>query len=752
MVRLIVPSLVAGLANAVQFTGTSQEQSLEKTWSAELEGKTNPIKRVINLLNDMKTQLEKEAAKESEMYDEMVCWCETKEKEKVKAIADAEAKDKDLSAEIESRAARFGSVSTEIEAMKKQIAEDTEALKQATAIREKEAAAFRGTEKDTVQAITNLKNAVAVLKKHQGGDSNKISGTGFIQMDASLMSSLRSVLRDVSFRYEMMMADRSTPEHESALLQIKSGLEKDLMSTLGGTSSSLPVEFAQRILERTASQSSGPGFLQASDKQPLYESRSSASGAIFGILTQMLEEFEKNLSTSQKDEIKAKEDYEALAAAKADSIDTGKAKLDAMEAEDAGNAKALSDAKEDLELTRKQRSADVEFLRNLRVTCQNLDREWEARSKTRSQEILAVAEALEIISSDDNREMLYKSTSFLQVTEGTEMQMRRNRASTSLRTAAQGPSFDADDLLDAWHNRKSPSLVSGPRAQLSTLAVTVQLDSFTKVKAAMDKMVADLKKEQQEEAELKAFCTKEFNQNEKETYDNTEQKEDLEAKMDELAALIKKLGEEIADAQSQIAETQLGVKKASQTREEQNAEFQTTVSDQRATQTILTKALDRLKAFYKKAEGGGAAFMQQGQTPPVQFNKLKKNAGASPVIGMIEQIIEDSKATESGAISTEREAQANYETFVKDSNNLVNELTDSVTEKTKSIASSKTEAEDAKSDHIATLEELELLSQHKAELHGQCDFVLSNFDIRQKARLQEIEAIGEAKAILSGAK
>jgi len=752
MVRLIVPSLVAGLANAVQFTGTSQEQSLEKSWSAELEGKTNPIKRVINLLNDMKAQLEKEAAKESEMYDEMVCWCETNEKEKVKAIADAEAKDKDLSAEIESRAARFGSVSTEIEAMKKQIAEDTEALKQATAIREKEAAAFRGNEKDTVQANTNLKNAVAVLKKHQGGDSNKISGTGFIQMDASLMSSLRSVLRDVSFRYEMMMADRSTPEHESALLQIKSGLEKDLMSTLGGTSASLPVEFAQRILERTASQGSGPGFLQASDKQPLYESRSSASGAIFGILTQMLEEFEKNLSTSQKDEIKAKEDYEALAAAKADSIDTGKAKLDAMEAEDAGNAKALSDAKEDLELTRKQRSADVEFLRNLRVTCQNLDREWEARSKTRSQEILAVSEALEIITSDDNREMLYKSTSFLQVTEGTEMQMRRNRASTSLRTAAQGPSFDADDLLDAWHNRKSPSLVSGPRAQLSTLAVTVQLDSFTKVKAAMDKMVADLKKEQQEEAELKAFCTKEFNQNEKETYANTEQKEDLEAKMDELAALIKKLGEEIADAQSQIAETQLGVKKASQTREEQNAEFQTTVSDQRATQTILTKALDRLKAFYKKAEGGGAAFVQQGQTPPVQFNKMKKNAGASPVIGMIEQIIEDSKATESGAISTEREAQANYETFVKDSNNLVKELTDSVTEKTKSIASSKTEAEDAKSDHIATVEELELLSQHKAELHGQCDFVLSNFDIRQKARLQEIEAIGEAKAILSGAK
>jgi len=750
MVRFITACLL-GYANAAQFTETNQEQSLEQTWSGELDSKTNPIKRVINLLNDMKTQLEKEASKESEMYDEMVCWCETNEKDKVKAISDAEAKDKDLSAEIESRAARFGSVSTEIEAMKKQIVEDTEALKQATAIREKEASAFRGGEKDMVQAVSNLKNAIAVLKKHQGGDSNKISGTGFIQMDSSVMSSLRSVIHDVSFKYDIMMAGQAVPARESALLQMQTGFEKQIMATLGTSTAELPVEFAQRVLERSAGQVSGPGFLQAVEKQPLYESRSSASGAIFGILTQMLEEFEKNLGSSQKDEIKAKEDYEALAAAKADSIETGKAKLDAMQTEDSANAKALSDAKEDLELTREQRSADVEFLRNLRVTCQNLDREWEARSKTRSQEILAVSEALEIITTDDNREMLYKSTSFFQVSAGTEMQMRRKRAVASLQSAASTPSFNADDLLDAWHNRRSPSLVAGPRAQLSTLAVTVQLDSFTKVKEAMDKMVADLKKEQQEEVDLKGFCTKEFNQNDKETYENTEQKEDLEAKMEELQASIKKLGGEIGDAQMQMTETELGVKKASQVRESQNAEFQITVSDQRATQTILTKALDRLKAFYKKAEGG-AAFSQQGQTPPVKFNTFKKNAGASPVIGMIQQIVQDSKATEAEAISTEREAQTNYETFVKDSNNLLSELTDAITQKTKSIASSKTEAEDSKSDHIATVEELELLSQHNAELHGQCDFVLSNFDIRQKARLQEIEAIGEAKSILSGAK
>merc|ERR1719352_1158936 len=172
----------------------------------------------------------------------------------------------------------------------------------------------------------------------------------------------------------------------------------------------------------------------------------------------------------------------------------------------------------------------------------------------------------------------------------------------------------------------------GPRMQLSTLAVSIGLDSFTKIKESMDKMTADLKKEQEEEVKFKSYCTKELNLNKKETYEKTEQKEDLEALIAKLTKLIKKLGEEIAEANEQIADTETAIKKASQVREGENAEFQTTVADQRATQDILTKALLRLKEFYQKAKGG--SFVQQ--TPPVKFNSYKTNAGASPVIGMIE--------------------------------------------------------------------------------------------------------------------
>merc|ERR1719401_1618234 len=165
--------------------------------------------------------------------------------------------------------------------------------------------------------------------------------------------------------------------------------------------------------------------------------------------------------------------------------------------------------------------------------------------------------------------------------------------------------------------------------QLSTLAVTVGLDSFTKIKEAMDKMVAELKEEQEKEVKFKAYCTKELNQNEKETYENTEQKEDLEATIEKLTKLIKKLGEEIAAAKAEIAETETAILKASQVREGENAEFQTVVADQRATQDILAKALGKLKEFYKTAKGG-ALFQKNSQEPPVKFNAYKNNAGASP--------------------------------------------------------------------------------------------------------------------------
>jgi len=58
----------------------------------------------------------------------------------------------------------------------------------------------------------------------------------------------------------------------------------------------------------------------------------------------------------------------------------------------------------------------------------------------------------------------------------------------------------------------------------------------------------------------------------------------------------------------------------------------------------------------------------------------------------------------------------------------------------------------AKSDHKQTMKELEGLNDELGDLHTSCDFVLNNFDARQAARIAEMDALKQAKAILSGMK
>ncbi len=94
----------------------------------------------------------------------MVCWCETNEKEKTKAIADADQKITDLVALIEEKAARSAELETQIEQLKKEIGEESEAMDQATAMREKEAGEFRQEEKDLVQAMHRSTGLVLVGK------------------------------------------------------------------------------------------------------------------------------------------------------------------------------------------------------------------------------------------------------------------------------------------------------------------------------------------------------------------------------------------------------------------------------------------------------------------------------------------------------------------------------------------------------------------------------------------------------------
>merc|ERR1719456_29831 len=118
---------------------------------------------------------------------------------------------------------------------------------------------------------------------------------------------------------------------------------------------------------------------------------------------------------------------------------------------------------------------------------------------------------------------------------------------------------------------------------------------------------------------------------------------------------------------------------------------------------------------------------------------------------MIEKLIQDTKEITAESKKSESESQASYEALVADTNESVADLTKSITSKTKERAQAKKDLSSTNGDRADAIAELEDLGKYNGDLHGECDYVMNNFGIRQKARSEEIEALQQAKQILNGA-
>jgi len=295
--------------------------------------------------------------------------------------------------------------------------------------------------------------------------------------------------------------------------------------------------------------------------------------------------------------------------------------------------------------------------------------------------------------------------------------------------------------------RKVASQARDPR--LMALAVSMRMDAFAEVKKNIDAMVKALKEEQKEEVKQKDYCVSEFNTNEKQAAEKSSLKDDLTQHLADLGSTIESLTEAIATAKAEIADTQTEMKKASENREKQNHAFQVTVNDQRATQTILKKALDKLEGFYKA--GAAAALVQEGQEPPAT-GTYKKSAAGSGVMAMIETIIDESKAIEEESTTAEKDSQAGYETFMKDATASIEALTKDITNKSEELAKADADKAATEDDLKHAIDDLLTLGEYGQELHKKCDFLINNFNLRQESRTGEIEALNSAKAIFSGMK
>merc|ERR1711907_373060 len=175
------------------------------------------------------------------------------------------------------------------------------------------------------------------------------------------------------------------------------------------------------------------------DAEPTFkQSYAPQSGEIFGILKQMKETFENNLSASQKEEMANQKAYEDLKAAKEAEIAAGQAQIDKKTQELADTDEKNAQAKEDIEDTKNTLSADEQFLMMLKEKCSMTDAEWEERQKTRQAEMEAVSKALAILSGDDAHDLFTRTFNPSLMQEGASMHSeRRTQASNLLAAVAK---------------------------------------------------------------------------------------------------------------------------------------------------------------------------------------------------------------------------------------------------------------------------------------------------------------------------
>lgn len=289
---------------------------------------------------------------------------------------------------------------------------------------------------------------------------------------------------------------------------------------------------------------------------------------------------------------------------------------------------------------------------------------------------------------------------------------------------------------------------------LASLAVHMRLDKFEKVIEAIDKMSAELKAQQQSEVEKKDFCTSELDTTEDSIAAKKREQEDLEDTKLNQENDIQVLQTDIESINAEIAELEVSLKQAGSDRKAENGIFRQAVADQRATQNILKKALARLREFYAPSANG---FIQQpGQAvapPPSQAasGDYSKSGGAGGVLQMIAKVIADAGAEEAKLVAEEQNAQEAYAELANDCTKSIEANKAAVSEKTRieeQTAGAKSETDAAL---FATGEELSKLGETIKGMHMDCDWLLKFFDMRQKARQEEIDSIADAKAILKGA-
>jgi len=492
-------------------------------------------------------------------------------------------------------------------------------------------------------------------------------------------------------------------------------------------------------------------------------------------LKEMGDNMAKGLADSTATEKSAITTYDEIMAAKKKELDSLTSSIETKTGRVGELAVSVVQMKNDLSETGASLIEDKKYLADMAGTCTAKAAEWEERKKTRSEELLALADTITLLNDDDALE-LFKKT--LPSASASFVQMQTTR--TVLRKRA----------LSSILALRSPNL------NFIALALQGKKVGFEKVLTMIDAMVVTIKKEQQGDAHKKEYCAGQFDVVEDKMKGLDRTLADAEVAIADTESGIETTTADIAALEAGLKALDKSVAEASEQRKSESAEFSQLMSSDTAAKELLAMAKNRLNKFYNKAlykaapkrelseedrivvnEGGtlaptaapggiagtGISAMvdisehrqldtDKPAPPPETFGAYEKKDGeASGAIAMIDLLVKDLTHEMTEAETDEKNSHAEYEQMTKDSAAKRAEDAKSLTEKIATKAELEGDFQRHGEAKVSANKELAATAEYQGSLHAECDWLMQHYDVRSEARTTEIDSLTNAKAILSGA-
>jgi len=684
-----------------------------ETAAASADASLNPVTRVVELLQGLSKKVIAEGKAEEDLYEKFVCWGESVISQKTASNEAAKSRIDELEAYIEDVKAGKIEFTSERQDLEKAIAGLHADIEAADAQREKEKADFLAAKDEMQKGIQALEKAIQVLH-----EATSFSQTGsLLAVHAQLSQGFRQ------------------KAEESAALDRAVQLGKQFL-TKGDA------DFLQRLLTGDVPKVDWKKLNRKAVFKMKYKAR---SGKIQDVLAKLLQTFTDNLAEAEAKEAKAEEVYKKLSASLHDQLDKAQAALQEMDAENSARGLTIEEAQEEVDALKEQIENDLKFIKETQQSLDDMKLSWKERQALRTGELAAISKAIQILHNDDARDLMKKSFA----SQGYSLLQEKSGIAASLRK-------NAGALI------RATAVKVGDR-RLLALAMRTALEEhghFDKVIEAIDKMIATLKAEGEEDLVQKEECEKVRAEKTRAAVLESRKIDEITDAIGKLVAEIKELQAEIAEKEQAVAALKADLQKATEIREAEHLEWKGNDADDKAAADLIEQAKVVLEKFYEENN----LVLVQRRVVPVEAGKApppppatweapyaagtQEGKGIVAILGMIkEDVLEDIEK----AAAAEEKAENEYLAFAKETKAAIGELEAAIVELKATASDKASEAEEQKKTRLTVKASLDAVMKTLKDLAPDCDYFQVNFDRRSKNRAIEIDGLVKAKGILEGA-